>query len=267
MIYDIRTSEKALNTLVELTGVTKDIWTKHVSKTKEYQYTEELIKDVVTRYGKLPSNYRDFDFIYFHVTTSKNGCQSIRKNGIFDLCMAYECMDSELRMFLDNHGISIDLRRKLLIYKGDEYDISYAYGDRVPREGTKEYACWSIGRKFYFDYTTCGFLSVWDRNPYGGQIHRRPEILMDIDNLLSLNLSREWRTTFKPFEVVAKVSGENIVYPYYDSDNEEDKVLCYLTKAFDNAFGEPFEEIVLLKNGIQVPPSDILQIKPLEHWR
>ena len=90
---------------------------------------------------------------------------------------------------------------------------------------------------------------------------------MDIDNLLGLNLSREWQRTCVPFEVVAKVSGENIVYPYDDNDSEEDKVLCYLAKAFNNIFGEPHEEVVLLKNGIQVPPQDILEIKPLECWR
>ena len=52
-----------------------------------------------------------------------------------------------------------------------------------------------------------------------------------------------------------------------DDDSEEDKVLCYLAKAFNNIFGEPHEEVVLLKNGIQVPPKDILEIKPLECWR
>ena len=266
MIYDIRTSEKALKTLVNLTGVAEEIWMEYVYRTREYPYTEKMIEDVVNRYGKLPSSYRDFEFIYFHVTTSSNNCQSIKNHGIFDLCMAYECTTSELRMFLDKHEIEIDLRRKLLIYRGREYDISYS-NYRVPRDNTEEYACWSIGRKFYFDYTTCGFLSVWDRSPYGGLVHRRPEILMDIDNLLGLNLSREWQRTCEPFEVIVKVSGENIVYSYGDDDSEEDKVLCYLAKGFNNIFGEPHEEVVLLKNGIQVPPKDILEIKPLECWR
>ena len=266
MIYDIRTSEKALKTLVNLTGVSKDVWMDYVYRIREYSYTEKMIEDVVDRYGKLPTSYRDFEFVYFHVTTSSNNCQSIKDYGIFDLCMAYECTTSELRNFLDNHEIEIDLRQKLLRYKDKEFDISYS-SHRVPRNNTKEYDCWSIGRKFYFDYTTCGFLSVWERSPYGGLVHRRPEILMDIDNLLGLNLSREWQQTHKPFEVVAKVSGGNIVYPYDDDDSEEDKVLCFLAKAFNNAFGEPDEEILLLKNGIQISPHDILAIKPLKCWR
>lgn len=44
----------------------------------------------------------------------------------------------------------------------------------------------------FYDYTACGFLSVWERSPYGGQVHCRPEILWDIDNLLRLDLSGEW---------------------------------------------------------------------------
>lgn len=70
----------------------------------------------------------------------------------------------------------------------------------------------------------------------------------------------------EPFEVVARVSGENIVYQYADDDSEEDKVLYYLGKAFNNILSEPHEEVILLKNGIQVSPQDILEIKPLECW-
>ena len=73
---------------------------------------------------------------------------------------------------------------------------------------------------------------------------------MDIDNLLGLKLSKKWEYTHKPFEIVAKVIGEKIVYPNDDSDNEKDKVLYYLVKAFINSFYEPSEEVILLKNGI-----------------
>lgn len=265
MIYDIRTSEKALKTLVELTGVSKDIWDNYMDRINDYPYIEKMIEEVVKRYGHLPHSYRDFEFVYFHITTSKENCRSIKNTGIFDLCKAYENKNSELRVFLDNKGIAIDLKRRILRYQDVEYDISYSKS-KVPRDNTKEYACWSIGRKFYFDYTTCGFLSVWARSPYGGLVHKRPEILMDIDNLLGLNLSVEWQSMCKPFEVVAKVSGENIIYPYDEGDSEEDKVLYYLAKAFENYFGEPHEEIVLLKNNIQIPPQDVLEIKPLVCW-
>lgn len=265
MVYDIRTKEKALDTLITLTGVEESIWIKYTSRINEYPYIDNMIEDVVNKFGSFPSNYLDFEFIYSHITTSSNNCESIKKYGLLDLCNAYECTTSELRMFLDEHGIEIDLSRKILIYQGKKFDISYPKY-RVPFQYTKEYDCWAVGRKFYFDYTSCGFLSVCERNPYGGYVHKRPEILMDIDNLLGLKLSEKWEYTHKPFEIVVKVIGENIVYPNDDSDNEKDKVLYYLVKAFINSFYEPSEEVILLKNGITIPTQDILEIKELEYW-
>ena len=153
-----------------------------------------------------------------------------------------------------------------MTYKGKVFDISYNAGN-CPRTGTQEYLCWSIGRKFYYDFTTCGFLSVWERSPYGGQVHCRPEILWDIDNLLRLNLSEEWEQSHFPYEIVAQVNGFDIVFDGDDDQSDKDKVLMYLTMAYDTAFGEPFEHILLMKNGIQISPDRIIEIKPLTCWR
>lgn len=35
-------------------------------------------------------------------------------------------MESELRSFLDSHGVYVDLDNQLLMYKKSTYDISYA---------------------------------------------------------------------------------------------------------------------------------------------
>ena len=210
--------------------------------------------------------YLDFNFVYFHVTTSANECEAIKKYGILDLKQAYLCVESELRVFLDRHGIIINIEDALLTYKGKAFDISYNAGN-CPRTGTQEYLCWSIGRKFYYDFTTCGFLSVWERSPYGGQVHCRPEILWDIDNLLRLKLSEEWEQSHFPYEIVAQVNGLDIVFDGDDDQSDKDKVLMYLTMAYDTAFGEPFEHILLMKNGIQISPDRIIEIKPLTCWR
>ena len=181
-----------------------------------------------------------------------------------DLKHVYACDDSELRCFLNNSGISIDLDKAVLRYSGREYDIKY--GKCPFNRESEEYKCWSIGRKFYYDYTTCGFLSVWDDSPYGGEVHRRPEILGDIDELLNTSLSAKWERTHKPYEVVAKVSGEKICYPYDEDTSEEQKVIEYVLLAYNEALRGSSENVLLLKNGIQVPPNDILEIKPLSIW-
>lgn len=263
MIYDIRTTEYAQQTLTNLTGVPIQVWEQYLSHEREYEYTEYLVADVINSHGYLPLSYRDFEFIYFHVTTSANGCKSFRKHGILDLQQCYLCHDSELRQFLEKHDIHIDLDKRILTYSGQGFDITFG---ACPRHDTEAYKRWSIGRKFYFDYTTCGFLSVWERSPYGGQVHHRPEILMDIDNLLGLNLSQEWMSICDSYEIVAKVSGEKIIYDSDDNQSDKDKVLNYLTKVYLTAFDEPSEEVLLIKNNVQIPPMDILEIKPMRHW-
>lgn len=55
----------------------------------------------------------------------------------------------------------------------------------------------------------------------------------------------------------------------YDGDgiqSSEEKILNYLTKAYNSAIGEPSEEIALLKNDVQALPQDIIKINPLSYW-
>lgn len=265
MIYDIRTSELALQTLVNITNVPVDIWEKYLGKERDYQYVEDLVADVINKHGHLPTNYRDFEFIYFHITTSANKCSSFYKHGILDLKKSYLCQDSELRMFLEQNNIFIDLSLCTLTYRGKQFDISY--GKCPWNDDSPEYYCWCIGRKFFYDYTTCGFLSVWERAPYGGYVHRRPEILSDIDNLLGLDLSTKWAMSHTAYEIIVKISGKYIVYNSYDDKPEEDKVIDYLTRAYLTAFGEPHEDELLIQNNIQIPVSNILQINKFTTWQ
>ena len=263
-VYDIRTSANALRTLINFTGVDSPIWEKFILRRKEYQYEDDLVKDVIQKHGCLPAGYEEWVFTYFHITTSANQCSSFKKHGILDLVHSYECEDSELHAFLDDKNIKIDIENRMLSYNQQTYDISF--GECPPRFDRTAYACWSIGRKLYYDFTTCGFLSIWDAHPYGGYVHWRPEILSDIDNLLNLTLSNEWHISHKPYKIVATVQGRDIVYDGDDKQSIENKVLNYLTKAYITAFGAPTEHILLMKNGVQILPEGIIEISPLECW-
>ena len=55
----------------------------------------------------------------------------------------------------------------------------------------------------------------------------------------------------------------DINYVHNKDDSEKDKNLYYLTKAYYNAFESLSEEIILLKNGVQIPPDRIMDIRPL----
>ena len=266
MLFDIHTERAAQQTLLRITGIPVGVWEENIRRERDYELQDYFVEAMIEEYGtrQLPKSYVDWEFVYFHVTTSADGCASIRRNGILDLKRAYECGDSELRRFLDSHGVTIDIKKAILIYCGNEYNI---YFGKCPwNHESIEYKCWSVGRKFYNDYTTCGFLSAWDRSPYGGQVHRRPEILWDLDELLETRLSDEWERTHSAYEVVAKVSGKNICYPYDDDASEAEKVMAYVVMAYNEALNGSSENILLLKNGVQIPPSDILEVNPLSIW-
>ena len=126
--YDIRTIKHAQQTLSNLTGIPISVWEKHRSEESQFDYPDDFVEDMIKRYGKILSSYKDFEFIYFHVTTSANDCASIRKHGILDLKQSYLCEDSELKMFLDSQGIFIDLDNNLLMYRKKEFDITYVPG-------------------------------------------------------------------------------------------------------------------------------------------
>lgn len=264
-IYDIRSSENALKTLTSLSGVPLNIWEKYIGHESEYEYMDDLVEEIVTSFGVLPLCYKDFEFNYLHVTTSANECKSFLKNGIMDLKETYLNPETELREFLDKNDVHFYLDECKMVYGRNTYDIHFS--PNAPRAYTEEYHRWCIGRKFYYDFTSCGFLSVSKRSPYGGQVEWRPEILSDIDRLLKTDMSIEWAKSHKAYEIVARVSGDKILYNGYDGQTDREKVIRYLTTAYYTAFGEPSEEIILLKNHSFIPPNDIIAIEELSYWR
>ena len=66
-------------------------------------------------------------------------------------------------------------------------------------------------------------------------VHRRPEILWEIDELLDTHLSCEWEKTHTTYEILAKANGSDICYPYDDESPEEDKVIAYIVMAYNEA--------------------------------
>ena len=193
VLFDIRDEDRAVYTLAELTGVGADYWADEIIKSVgRYDFTDadQDIERLLRRYnGSIPS-LDEIELIVTHLTTSCNGCKSIRKNGLIELKKAYSCRDSELRTFLDTQGVEILIDSCCLKYRGRYFDISYE--DCPVDHESEEYAAWSIGRKFYYDFTVCGFLSLNEKQVYAGNVHRRPEILWDLDKLLHTNLQRLW---------------------------------------------------------------------------
>lgn len=267
MEFDIRSSDKAKHTLDVLTGVPISIWEQNLNRESDFDCPQDFVEQTINNYGHLPINLGSFEFVFSHITTSSNKCHSIEKNGLLDLKQAYLCADSELRIFLNDNGIFIDLKKSKLKYRTEIYDIKYAPNNKHIIKAPYEEQCQKIGRKFYYDYTICGFLSIDSQDTYLGDVHHRPEILDDIDNLLHLNLSQKWEKDHKPYNVVAKINGDEIECEGMENKSEKEKVMHYLTLAYNNAFHELDENIILLQNNKKILPSNIIGIEPFNIWK
>lgn len=83
-------------------------------------------------------------------------------------------------------GINILLDSNCLKYNGKYYSISFE--DCAWDHESEEYAAWSGGRRFFYDFNVFGFFSINTNRQYGGNVYRRPEILCDLDNLLKTRM-------------------------------------------------------------------------------
>lgn len=268
MLYDIRDKFRAAKTLEDLTGVSEEQWLmeeKENINRIDYSNEEEDIEGIIKANDGHYPKLSDIELVVTHVTTSSNECQSVKDNGLLDLKKSYQLISSDLRKFLDSNGVEIQLDTCKLKYKGSDYDISYSI--HAPKdERSKEYAAWSVGRRFYFDYTLCGFLSINNRDVYGGLVHHRPEVLFDIDNLLDTDLQNQWIRTHDAYEVSFIIPEHDCVYNVYDEDDEQDRVMYYLTDAYHCISTGPKTIDILCKNGVYVPPRKILECKRFYQW-
>ena len=80
--YDIRTPENAFNTLKNITGITPDIWAEYVCKDYKYKNIADMILDILEHHLHREIRYNDLDFIFSHITTSGNECNSFKKYAI-----------------------------------------------------------------------------------------------------------------------------------------------------------------------------------------
>jgi len=259
IIYDITDKENSLQTLENLTGLKKDYWEHYVFITNVMQKDiDKAIDDVISLFDlNLDFNPKNIVYCVQHITTSSNGCANIKKIGLVDLVESYTDYNTELRQFLEQQEIKIDLLNEEIFYKNTLLgSIHFSHNRENYDYSSKAHHLWAVGRKFYYDYCICGFLSFDHEHPYGGNVHERPEILFNISELIGKRIDDLWRDTHKCYVIKFSV-------PFLDTHcniegNIQRGLLC---NAFWNAMREKTDEIdVLLKDGIKIPANKIISI-------
>ena len=159
---------------------------------------------------------------------------------------------------MDEKGVFLDLERCLLFWNGKQYDIHYRYSSPHRVQSKIDDLCQRIAYRFYIDYSVCGFLSKGAR-AYATHVEEKPEILVDIGNLIDMDIATEWKYTHTSYEVTAIVSSKDI--------NPIGSMLNYAELAFWNAFNEEIEQNVLIcKNHVHIYPSKIINISEFRGW-
>lgn len=263
MNYDIASKESALESLKTLTGLDSDFWIKNSIETPNIEI-DDLIEKIQSAKGVIP-NLENIDCIFYHITTSCNGCKSITNDGLNNLETTYKNENSELRQFLDKHNIMIRWDYQCLTHNENYFSIEFEKGGEVPLDHNGiEYYGWLIGRKLYWDKGICGFYHISKNDPYLTGIHKHPEIIADIERLLKIGLIKEWDKKSKPYVVTSKVNALNIERESYITNNEMVKKLIF--KAFDVFCGCDDNKILLCRTDINLSKKDILGVEELHEW-
>lgn len=268
MYFDIRDENNAVQTLANLTGVDSKFWIAEKIKNQdrtdykdEYKDIERVIMDNNGHFPKL----KDIEIIITHITTSNDNCSSIKEKGLLNLKESYKIEGSDLRKFLDENGVYIDIDSRTLNYREKVFDISY--GECPENNESSEYKSWSVGRKLYFDFAVCGFLTIDKRDIYGGLVHKRPEFLNDIDYLLGTNLSAKWFESHSPYEVVFVVPAYKVIYGGWNENaDEHERVLYYLSCAYESMNSKINTKEIICKDDTEVLPEDIIEINVFDKW-
>lgn len=270
MYFDISSKDKAMQFLVEFTRIPQ-IEIEHflerntiidsICVDTSNVTAENLIQESGLNLSMLDT--ASIKALAIHYTSNNDKSASIRNIGLGDLQYALS-NDTPLRRFLDENGISIYPDRKLMCYKGKEYDITYTHYDSTsPLTG--------IARKIYYDNQISCFFRISDITRYLGQVDRRPEILSNLDNFLKgLDLSRKWVQQSQGYEIryVAPLR-EFELYTFYDKSEcayyDNSKIaLALITLALSVVSEYDKDEVfAYMKPTTVISPGQIVSIKSI----
>lgn len=263
LLYDITSVENAFDTIYHLTGVSIQNINQFISQSI---ITDEFCLDGTNLTGanfidkfNISSDIHDTLLICaLHYTSNNDNSCAIKKYGLRDLKFSLT-EDTPLKLFLADNGFNFDIINHTMYYNGRSYNIFYERQVSIvdnPLQG--------IARKIFYDNGLSCFLYLKDITRYLGNVHKRPEILYNIDQFApKLNLSYKWMKQCKSYEIKFMTSFNQFEkYTFMDDDRSTleallDKALCV---AGNMVCGEAFG---YLKPLSIVEPEQILQYKEL----
>ncbi|MBW4080263.1 hypothetical protein [Paenibacillus sp. S150] len=132
--------------------------------------------------------------VTLHVTTNNDNCSSIRELGLLNSQQSLT-LDTPLKRYLQQKGVSIDILGREIRYKEKIYDLSRKYASSFSSfDDEDEKAVKWVIYKLYEDYQINSFFGSDDVLDYGGYCNIRPEFLMNLAELLGdMSIESDWK--------------------------------------------------------------------------
>lgn len=268
--FDLRTANSAYNFVLSI------LKTNSESFIKDYLINCE--RDFETLWRKHCNEISTIDvkqirIFAFHVCGSLDNCQTIQQIGLQNLQIMLSS-DSLMYRVFESHGLTFNIKDKIMIYQGQEYNVDYElYRNHHFLNDTDEHIQ-SIACRIYCDFCVNGFMCNDNIFTYGTNIHKRPEFICDLVRMFP-ELSRmedEWERNmisyrvdfYAYFEQLHRFNFELDNYrepPYDEWHNLDDntKVLKWmLSHAIDRSFNELGETYLYVKDNYSIPPEQIV---------
>ncbi|TBX38910.1 hypothetical protein [Bacillus thuringiensis] len=200
-----------------------------------------------------------------HVTTVNDQLDSIKKFGLVNLQQAVT-LETPLQKYLLNKGVSIDIKRKVIVYNGKIIDIGKRF------TSVHDNLDWVIF-KLFKDYPITSFFTTDDATKYPGKVHERPEFLKNLSKLLDApDINDDWKE--KNYCYVLKFQShlsnfDCMSFGSVKSDDQElEKRIWIIDKVLENQrYG--YEETCFshLKGHVSIPFQDIKTIYTLDEYK
>lgn len=265
MIYDIGTKEAAFKFIKNFLNLE---WYEFIN-----EYEIECKNNIDTFLGKREVdfdalNVEDLKYMGFHVTTNWDDSEEIKKYGLRDLQIVLT-ENTNLKKFLQDYGISFDIKSKILLFNGEKIDIDY---EKYIKKGAlvrneKEESIKNVGKKIYNDYQVNAFFSIDDMLSYGSEIEKYPEFLHTLSGLIPIvNDAKDLWTKKSKRRVISFTADFNqlLKLQYYANENEcNDDINNIVLKklliknAIKRSVGNSVGTYLFLKKGVTITPEQI----------
>ena len=217
----------------------------------------------------------------FHIVGSLDDCAEIKRNGLKNLQKVLS-EDTLLSCLLRENHVCFDIENHILYHGDKKINIDYDNSCRQSEYNEINKKIEHLAHRIYYDYCVNGFMSNDNVFSYGTDIHKRPEFLLRLVDLLPdlKPLEESWYHKSKSYEIAFFAYIEQLHRFNFELDNNNDspydgwsglsddqKIKKWmLSHAMERANGNITESYLYVKDEIDIPPKQIISCQEINEF-